>query len=192
MYKIIEVALRAHHVKRWNGVNIIGHRRSISEHSFEVAMLAKNIVECLRKDLKWDPLCDFYLYLKSNVLEYSLTHDLAETVTGDISYVTKRDFPALKQELNKVEDAFNKRFGFESDKFHDNVKLIVKTADTIAVAIEITEQIKLGNSDKDFTMRNVEDIIYYSIGKYSDTTDTKIYNYCKSLLEEVKPWTTRQ
>lgn len=148
----------SHQVKRWNGEFISGHRRSISEHSFEVAMIARDVYNYMKESYEEQSYSSKYETLRgvfdftfnmalSDVLEYSLFHDMPETVTGDVSYTVKRDFPNLSEVLDEVESNFYKSLGYK--KPNDYVKIIVKIADIVAVMLEIEDEVKLKNFKKD-------------------------------------------
>lgn len=177
MNKIIKSVLSSHNTMRWNGKTIIGTRRSISQHHYEVAMISLQIVNRLGKDRE---------YLKSEVLEHALTHDLAETCTSDISYITKNKYPDLKETLKIIESDFYSDLGISNNYLND-IELIVKVADIIVVAIEILEQNSYNNFEH-FDMKNVDNIISSILIKYKENTSYDIYNLCCYILGTDKPW----
>jgi len=195
MKELINAMLSSHHVKRWNGTNVIGHRRSLSEHHFEVALITKEIVKIVKQFFIQNDMDFWYNQHLSNLetecLNYALIHDLPEIVTSDVSYICKRDNPELKSILTKIEDQFYSSLNENLSSFSEEAKLIVKTADIISVAIEIKEQLELGNINK-FDMKNVEDIIQSTLMKYHSLRDMKIHgeivDICDRILLKDKPW----
>lgn len=71
--------LRASSVNRWHTLGNINRTQNIAEHSFNMALLAEDLLRRLYKSIGAYPSID-ELYL---VMRYSLVHDLPEILTGD-------------------------------------------------------------------------------------------------------------
>lgn len=200
MKHLIDCVRDAHHVKRWSGTNIIGHRRSISEHSFEVALISNKLLDgffsyLTEKNLDESAAVRFIRLLRGETLEYALSHDLAEVFTNDVSYVAKAKSQPLKDALEELEVEFLRKLELPTSEDVSLVsRIIVKTADIIVVAIEIQEQLDINNGSKFKDNKNVDKIIksvmdnFYKLGKELDLdfTDDTI-NYCIKVLE-TRPW----
>lgn len=105
-------------VHRWNVVKTL-RQQSVAEHSFAVAVIAKEI--CIRLGQVDDAFV-------SDVLWQSLTHDRPEILTGDIDGKFKRDYPEVKVAVDKAEkQAFGRGFMVDSP----TVSAVVKLADRI-------------------------------------------------------------
>jgi len=158
-YSISQLIQNSHFVQRWNGVNILNFRRSVSQHHVEVAGWCIEFQKFLNKNNL--PLPDNE-YVK--ILEYSLTHDLPEVITGDVKYVVKKAYPNLKESLNLIEEEIFKELGMCPT---DLTKFIVKIGDILAVEKEIYEELQLIKTgtkkncsiDGTFNIQNVSDII---------------------------------
>lgn len=139
---IIGLTLGSHHVKRWQGQNVNGYRRSISEHHAEVfswVFLMVQTDENLRDYLDSQGL-------SGTVYEHAMTHDISEVITGDIPYPAKKEFPSLKRALKEVESMIEEKLSLPNlDSMEFNfwqnqvVKLVVKVADMLVVANEFKE-----------------------------------------------------
>ena len=179
----IRMSIETHYVSRWNGTPVIGLRRTISQHHYEVAMITNALIDkiSLSTGKEWSTK------LRADSLQLALIHDLAEVVTGDVSYVTKKKYPELKQVLETIEDNVFNDLKLKTD-FDLNSYLVVKTADIIAVSIEIKEQIDLGNSKK-FTLNNPRAIIESVLKKYKPPyTNNTVYDICCEELLETQIW----
>lgn len=154
------------HVKRWNGVRILSHRRSLAEHHAEVAALMLDFITHAEEH-------KYYLNdaAKFELMKYAISHDLPEVVTGDVRHVVKRDNPELVEALDKLETRVFDELGVRPTKF---TKLIVKVCDLLAVEHEISEELELvatnptGESkDGLFDLNNVRAIIANTYNKYN-------------------------
>lgn len=165
----------SHQVKRWNGQFLVGHKKSISEHSFEVALKSRNIFNYLTKLKVISP----FSIDMGELLEYSLLHDLPEIVTGDVTYIVKRDNPALSKELSNVENSFFKSIDY---KLPNNcVKIIVKTADILCVMQEVKVEVSLNNFSQE-----TKDIIYSLLYSFIDKYKGSVFYEKKLLLDCLK------
>lgn len=97
-FKIQDIA-RSATVTRWHSVNCLRYP-SIAEHSFLVAMYAREILERLNPNATAEE--------KLLLLEYCCFHDLPEVLTGDMATPVKRMlesmFPDGESPLDKIEE----------------------------------------------------------------------------------------
>lgn len=107
----IHERLRLMQVKRY-GIFHMNRDQSVAEHSFNVAMIALELIE---------PVDDDDLYLK--VLGYSLVHDMDEILSGDIPSPFKRK---LRKECPSVIPVLDGQ-----PKASEEVMNIVKIADQL-------------------------------------------------------------
>ena len=106
--------LLAQNIKRWTIVATI-REQSLAEHSFNVAMIARDIaVEAGMDD--------------SNIVKYALDHDLDEIMTGDIPSPAKVRMGMSTMDSGK-EDSFYK--GKSLSKCSKEEILVVTAADLI-------------------------------------------------------------
>lgn len=139
-------------VERWHAWPT--HRKeSVAEHSYFVARNALFIARLLKQYKIANPD-------QSKVLEIALLHDEPEIHTGDISGITKREHPELKELLDNIEKdlIINKMyagFGSMAKRYQDMALMsqdkyylesqIVKYADLLDAHIFITSEWNLGN-----------------------------------------------
>jgi len=143
-----DLPVRAGHVHRWAGRHLVGKRSSIAEHSYEVAMYSLFILEDMHELLEemMEPIG--LLRLKSQVLEYSLLHDIPEVFTGDVPFPVKAEFPELKFLLAKIEKEFMRAALPEFDLVYQPLTyLIVKAADILAVFREIDDELEYSENE---------------------------------------------
>lgn len=163
-FDVISLTQESKFIKRWNGVQIYGHRRSLAEHHSEVAAFALDFIEN----------CSSEIYLKFDkfeVLQYSLTHDLPEVITGDVRYTVKRDNPDLVEVLSIVEERVLK--DLDVDKVSPEVKFLVKIFDLLAVEYEICEELNiLGKDTGAIKYVNVVNILNTTVRKYREAIDS--------------------
>ena len=121
----IQDIYRAHHIDRWQIVNVTRHQ-SLAEHSFNVAMIALE----LNKRIGHEAFKDEYV---SDLLLWSLYHDLPEIATGDIASPLKALIKAKDPELiERVESAMSSTYSKLKEKFKGSYAgAIVKLADLI-------------------------------------------------------------
>lgn len=97
-FKIQDIA-RSATVTRWHSVNCLRYP-SIAEHSFLVAMYAREILQRLNPNATPEE--------KLLLLEYCCFHDLPEVLTGDMATPVKRMlesmFPEGESPLDKIEE----------------------------------------------------------------------------------------
>ena len=142
MKTLIELVKGSHHVHRWAGQEVNGHRRSISEHHAEVFIWVKEILEnCpITKDyfLTSHPTVTMELY------NHAMLHDIPEVFTGDIPYTTKLHYPEIKATLNQVEAKIEKQYKLLpatnlTDKDKMVISFVVKVADMFVVYDEFVD-----------------------------------------------------
>lgn len=149
-----QIPENANHVNRFAGNFMVGHRSSISEHSYEVTYYA--LMVCT----EWSKNVLFIDHYKSDILEACILHDIPEIYTGDIPYPVKARFPEMKGMLSNIENTFMETVLPEYSKkvYHPIVQFIVKYCDTIAVAREIITEHELGNRAFDLFIPNIQKI----------------------------------
>ena len=138
--KLHEEIVKAHSVKRWSGTYLLGHRRSISEHLSEVAIVCLYMINQLEDehDIKLHKGARF------DILHLALTHDLPEVYTSDIPYTAKRKHPEIKKCLTAIEEDYKLSNGIPIE-FDDLIEFFVKVADIIVVAVELIDEINYSN-----------------------------------------------
>ena len=118
----IQDIYRAHHIDRWQIVNVTRHQ-SLAEHSFNVAMIALEINKKLG-----------HVYEKAyipDLLMWALHHDLPEIATGDIASPLKALIREKDPELiERVESAMSPTYSELKEEFKGSyVAAVVKMAD---------------------------------------------------------------
>lgn len=118
---------RTQHVKRWHIVDM-KKEQSVAEHSFMVALISREILR-LADEKAAAPKSDHIHYndFIQETLEYSLTHDLAEVITGDIP-------SPVKARLGNAVDWLEGDIDPKKPAVTPFVKNVVKLADYIEAA----------------------------------------------------------
>lgn len=123
---------------RWAIVRTI-RTQSVAEHSYMVAMYTLRILAMYNKQ-----------ELQAEALEYALTHDLDEVITGDIPNPVKRGFLSTPQ----IKDSFKAWLDSESALHfpwlkspNAEVKLFVAFADILEAYTFLLEECRMGNSE---------------------------------------------
>lgn len=119
---------RAGSVERYHTVRT-HHRQTLADHSWGVAMVLLKIKPSVGAD----------------VLKAALVHDLAESVTGDVPFPVKRDYPKLADALRAVELEFNKRHEL-TDLAGADLTLL-KWADMAELCLFTQYEILMGNAE---------------------------------------------
>lgn len=119
---------RTQHVKRWHIVDM-KKEQSVAEHSFMVALISREILRLADEKLGSNIKSDYKYYndFVQETLEYSLTHDLDEVITGDIPSPVKA---RLGDSIGRLE----KHIDPEKPSVTPFVKDVVKLADYIEAA----------------------------------------------------------
>lgn len=141
MKSLIELVKGSHHVHRWAGQTVSGHRRSISEHHAEVYVWTKEILD------QCPILMEYFNSSKPVVMmelfNHAMFHDIPEVFTGDIPYTTKLQFPEIKETLSKVEKEIEEKYNLTMKSLSDSeravVQFVVKTADMLVVYDEFID-----------------------------------------------------
>ena len=113
-----EQVMRLSSIKRW-GIIEMSRDQSVAEHSYNVAMIGAAIVG----HMGYVPNS-----VKSQVIEWSLSHDLTELVSGDIPTPMKS---YLGSTIEDMERGMFPKFMEHKDGVSDLVYGIVKAADFI-------------------------------------------------------------
>lgn len=127
------------------------HEENVAEHSFYVMHMVMEILEHFK-------IHDAYFRL--DCMEMALAHDVAEAVTGDISFDTKDLNGKLNELVNEAERKAIKEYFpqyiyvydnyLEEEKVRSIKFLIVKIADTASVVKYSELEKNLGNNTKEF------------------------------------------
>ena len=141
MKTLIELVKGSHHVHRWAGQTVNGHRRSISEHHAEVYVWTKEILESCSS--VWNYFNSLSPSITIELFNHAMFHDIPEVFTGDIPYTTKLMFPEIKETLNEVEKKIEQEYNLGMDRIDSScrevIKLVVKTADMLVVYNEFVD-----------------------------------------------------
>lgn len=127
------------------------HEENVAEHSFYVMHMVLEILDFYN-------IHDSYFRLKC--FEMALAHDVAEAVTGDISFDTKDNSGQLSEIINAAEvEVIKNHFPMYRYIYEDYIEaeknrglefLIVKIADTASVVKYSELEKNLGNNTKEF------------------------------------------
>lgn len=113
------------YVQRWGIVPVI-RKQSVAEHSFGVAVISLWLMGISRQ------ACD-----RAEVIECAITHDMKESVTGDVPSTFKRH-------IKGAVDQFESRM--PSACYSELTKVIVKLADYLEALAYINEEKHFGNT----------------------------------------------
>jgi 5'-deoxynucleotidase YfbR-like HD superfamily hydrolase len=120
---------------------------NVAEHSYFVSLFTLE-------------LCDYFKLsddIKLNCLIKAILHDAPETEINDITYDVKATNPALKNILENLESKFYlkyyKRYASLLESHNSPVDKIVKLADLYSVLQFTTNELELGNHNKE--MENI-------------------------------------
>jgi 5'-deoxynucleotidase YfbR-like HD superfamily hydrolase len=86
------------------------------------------------------------------MLKAALTHDLAESVTGDTPATAKWSSIQLNQSLNVLEDNFNKRMGIDFVLLPEEQECI-KWADMLELIMYCQAEVDMGNTKMESIVR---------------------------------------
>lgn len=121
------ILYKASRVKRWHTQQTI-KEQNLAHHQWGVALI---IMEILPGSY--------------NALRAALTHDLAESVTGDIPYFAKRSFPMLGKEADKEERKFNIRHDIHT-YLTEEEQACLRWADMAEAFLFACEEVDMGNT----------------------------------------------
>lgn len=182
MKDLFKVPVCTNNVNRFAGKQVLSHRSTISEHSFEVTYYSTLIVQKL--------VMDGFLTAEQGleVNQYSLVHDIPEIFTGDVPYTAKARFPELKETLNKVEqEIWEEVLPTFRTPASAEAKFICKVADAIAVSREIMTEFSMGNIFfGESELENCRNIFSTCFNKYKDEVSDDVWmGTLQSLLHMV-------
>lgn len=121
-------------VKRYH-TNVTIKEQDLAAHQWGVAMIVREIAPG-----------------NLPLLEAALTHDLAESVTGDIPYTAKKRYDTIRIVSDTVEAQFNDKYGLKFDLSPED-KHVLAWADMFECYLFSRRESWLGNQ----TMRRVMD-----------------------------------
>jgi len=111
---------------------LIDKKQNVAEHSWEVAIILKEIY----------PQCSADLFF------YALTHDCAEMYTGDLPATVKKDVPHVKALFDDLEDRYlDSELGINYSEFSDEERLAVKYADVLSGIYFTTARVRAGDRE---------------------------------------------
>lgn len=127
------------YITRYSGIPRIKNE-SVAEHSFFVASLVVKLHESYDFDI-------------GTALQMAITHDWAEAFIGDITHVTKINYPEIGQAAHEAEKEAIKQFAPRVYsllcKYNNQSSVeakVVAMADVIQVAQYAENEVKLGNT----------------------------------------------
>ncbi len=124
----LRVIEEAPHIERFHTFPTIG-KQNIASHSWGVALLTHTIYE-------GEPPVE--------AIMYALCHDIHEIEVGDVPAPTKWKHPALKEQLNKATDEFERIHNIQVPE-DEEVLCVVDIADKLEGMLNCIREIKLGN-----------------------------------------------
>ena len=116
-------------VKRYHTIRV-HNEQSLAAHSWGVAMICAAISD--------DPP-------SATLLLYALTHDLAESETGDIPAPVKWNNKEISEALSTIEFSFEKRHNIICDLTDDELA-ILQWADTMELIMYCGVELAMGNN----------------------------------------------
>lgn len=152
--------MRAGYVKRWSIVEM-SRPQSISEHSFNVAIISALIFGSINPD-RSDP--DFEWELK--LIMFALSHDLPELYSGDIPTPFKSH---LKGQIESVERALCPAYAKVFNEIDTKTKTITKIADIID-AIQFADRHCI-DSRKESIIKDLVDEVSSVLSDIPDSCD---------------------
>lgn len=178
MKDLFKVPVCTNNVNRFAGKQVLSHRSTISEHSFEVTYYSTLIVQFLmaRNALTAEQGLE--------VNQYSLVHDIPEIFTGDVPYTAKARFPELKDALNRVEqEIWEEVLPTFRTPASAEAKFICKVADAIAVSREIITEYSMGNIFfGEEELENCRNIFGTCFRKYRNEVSNDVWKYTREAL----------
>lgn len=171
MKDLFTVPVCTNNVNRFAGKQVLSHRSTISEHSFEVTYYSTLIVQSLVGCGALTPEQGL------EVNQYSLVHDIPEIFTGDVPYTAKARFPELKETLNKVEqEIWEEVLPTFRTPASPEAKFICKIADAIAVSREIITEYSMGNIFfGESELENCRNIFKTCFNKYKEEVEFALW-----------------
>ncbi len=153
---------RMKNIYRWNLMRNT-RRESLSEHSFEVALIAHALAVIGNKRLGKNLNAD-------RCASAALFHDTSEILTGDMPTPVKYYNPEIKEAYKKVESvAEEKLLSMLPNDIkeeiaplyspEDDIKKIIKAADRISALIKCIEETAMGNKEFSAAKQSILDSI---------------------------------
>ena len=120
----IQDQYRASYIHRW-GIVKVDRRQNIAEHSFNVAVIARKLLEAVYPDA---PDC-----VRIAVMDWAILHDIPEVMTGDLSTPLKKQLEKLSPgALKKIEANISPEWLEAKERAGKSCAIyIVKLADTL-------------------------------------------------------------
>ena len=107
--------------------------QSVAEHSFFVALYSIDVAKIVELGVEFYP----------NLLQYALTHDMEEMITGDLPAPYKHALPSTAAPwIVRTWEALEAPISLVDN---DVVRQIVKTADLIDSFLYLEEEVQMGN-----------------------------------------------
>jgi len=123
---------RAGRVKRYHTADVPA--QTLAQHSWGVVMIVAMIY----------PRGVGYIGVPSNLIMAALTHDLAESETGDIPATTKWGSARMSSVLDELEASFNQRYDIDYQLTPKELD-ILKWADTFELCLYCLHHVNMGN-----------------------------------------------
>ncbi len=153
---------RMKNIYRWNLMRNT-RRESLSEHSFEVALIAHALAVIGNKRLGKSLNAD-------RCASAALFHDTSEILTGDMPTPVKYYNPEIKQAYKKVENIAEEKLlsmlpqDIKEDiaplyNPQEDIKRILKAADRISALIKCIEETAMGNKEFSAAKQSIIDSI---------------------------------
>lgn len=139
-YDSLETCLSSGQIQRYHTLPTIG-QESVAEHSYGVALIVLYLTEGT----------------PGKLLQWALTHDVAEAAIGDVPAPVKWKHPILNTALEAIEEEFNQENNIEI-KLTGDQKVLAKYADLLQMCWYALQQVRLGNHN----MKKV----FYNASKY--------------------------
>jgi len=158
----INTILRSGEIRRYHATPGVP-TQSLSTHQWGVAMLLQK----------------FYPHESKEVLLYALTHDVAESATGDMPAPVKRANPRLKTILEVMEERVEEELGIASSLTLEQYQK-VKVCDIIESMWYCYLLIRRGNQDAVEPFRNT--VEYYDL---MPETNIVSGNFVANMITEV-------
>ena len=125
----LKIQLEGGKVKRYHTLPIIGEQ-TVGDHSYGVAQIVRYLTE---------DTCS------TRLLCAALDHDVAEVIMGDTPHPTKRDYPEVKEALDKVEKEIEEAYELQGNDLAVGEKELLKLADMLEMGLFGVYQAQLGN-----------------------------------------------
>jgi 5'-deoxynucleotidase YfbR-like HD superfamily hydrolase len=146
-------------VRRYHTWPVI-YDQTVGEHSWNVMRLHYEI----------------FHNLPSHVAIYILYHDAGELKVGDPPYPIKRNNPALKQEMDRVEEEALRELGITLPDLTNYEKLRVKLCDALDCKEYAFEELAMGNTTFEVVIDRIDELVNGSLAQKLDDYDLLCLN----------------